>query len=122
MHVRQVAQHAEDLDRAVGFYERLLGQPVTARFEPPGLAFFALGDVRLLLDRSVATSMIYFDGPDVEAAVVRLRDEGYEVTSEPHAIFHHDDDALGVAGTEEWMAFVRDTEGNEVGLISARRS
>jgi methylmalonyl-CoA/ethylmalonyl-CoA epimerase len=33
-------------------------------------------------------------------------------------IFRHDDDTLGPAGTDEWMAFVRDSEANLVGLVS----
>jgi methylmalonyl-CoA/ethylmalonyl-CoA epimerase len=35
-------------------------------------------------------------------------------------IFGHEDDTLGPAGTDEWMAFVRDTEGNLVGLVEQR--
>ena len=38
--------------------------------------------------------------------------------AEPHVIFTHDDDALGPAGTEERMAFVRDSEGNTLGLVT----
>ena len=34
------------------------------------------------------------------------------------SIFRHADDNLGPAGMEEWMAFVKDSEGNTVGLIS----
>jgi methylmalonyl-CoA/ethylmalonyl-CoA epimerase len=36
-------------------------------------------------------------------------------------IFHHDDDALGPAGHDEWQAFIRDSEGNLVGLVSFQR-
>ena len=43
------------------------------------------------------------------------------VESEPHVIFGHDDDTLGPVGTDEWMAFVTDTEGNHVGLVEHRR-
>lgn len=50
MILHQVAQHVDDLDRAVDFYSRLLGSPPTGVFDPPGLAFFRLGDTRLLLD------------------------------------------------------------------------
>jgi methylmalonyl-CoA/ethylmalonyl-CoA epimerase len=32
-------------------------------------------------------------------------------------IFRHEDDALGPAGTDEWHAFVRDSEDNLVGLV-----
>ena len=50
MKLIQVAQHVDDLDRAVAFYEQLLGYPALARFDPPGLAFFDLDGTRLLLD------------------------------------------------------------------------
>jgi methylmalonyl-CoA/ethylmalonyl-CoA epimerase len=120
MRIRQVAQRAEDLDRAVDFYARLLHQEVTAKFDPPGLAFFVLDGVRLLLDGAVPPATIYFEVPDVAAEVDRLRADGVEVTSEPHTIFRHAGEGLGPDGTEEQMAFVRDSEGNTVGLISTR--
>ena len=50
--------------------------------------------------------------------VEELRAEGIQITGEPHVIFQHVDDALGPAGTDEWMAFVEDSEGNTVGLVS----
>ncbi len=50
MELVQVAQHVDDLDRAVAFYEDLLGQKVAAQFDPPGIAFFLLDGTRLLLD------------------------------------------------------------------------
>jgi hypothetical protein len=51
MNIVQVAQHAEDLGRAAEFYTRLTGSGPTGRFEPPGLLFFDLGGVRLLLEQ-----------------------------------------------------------------------
>ncbi len=33
-------------------------------------------------------------------------------------IFAHEDDTIGPAGHEEWQAFIRDSEGNTVGLIA----
>ena len=36
-------------------------------------------------------------------------------------IFTHQDDALGPAGTDEWHLFIRDSEGNLVGLVSQER-
>ena len=35
----QIAQHAEDLDRAARFYTELLGSGPVARYDPPGLLF-----------------------------------------------------------------------------------
>jgi methylmalonyl-CoA/ethylmalonyl-CoA epimerase len=115
----QVAQRAEDLDRASAFYERLLGAPPLARFDPPGLLFFDLGGgTRLLLEQGATSALLYLEVPDVRGRVEELREDGVVVESEPHVIFSHDDDTLGPAGTDEWMAFVRDSEGNLVGLVS----
>ena len=120
MNLVQIAQHADDLERAAAFYTDLLGSPPTATYDPPGLLFFDLGGVRLLLDRGAPSALHYLAVDDVDATVGRLRDAGVAVESEPHVIFGHDDDTLGPAGTDEWMAFVRDSEGNLVGLVEHR--
>jgi methylmalonyl-CoA/ethylmalonyl-CoA epimerase len=54
--------------------------------------------------------------------VSRLRAAGVSVEGEPRVIFTHEDDTLGPAGTDEWMGFVRDSEGNLVGLVERRPS
>jgi len=115
----QIAQHAEDLDRAARFYTALLGAGPVATY-PPGLVFFDLGGVRLLLDRGAPSALHYYPVPDIDAAVERLHSGGAEVDSAPHVIFTHEDATLGPADTDEWMAFVRDTEGNLVGLVEQR--
>ena len=120
MQLVQIAQRAEDLDRASAFYADLLGAAPTARFDPPGLVFFDLDGVRLLLDRVAPSALHYLAVDDVEATVERLRAAGVAVESEPHMIFGHDDDTLGPAGSDEWQAFVRDSEGNLVGLVEQR--
>ena len=116
----QVAQRATDLDRAAAFYTHLVGAPPTARFDPPGLVFFDLDGVRLLLDENAPSALIYLRVDDLDATVARLRASGVPVESEPHVIFRHEDDTLGPAGTDEWQAFERDSEGNLVGLVSHR--
>ena len=120
--VFQVAQHADDLDRARDFYSRLLGAEPAGFFDPPGLLFFRAGSVRLLLEQAASSALVYFRVDDVEATVESLRADGVEIVSEPHLIFTHDDDRLGPAGTAEYMAFIRDSEGNTVGLLSHRPS
>ena len=120
MKLVQIAQRAEDLDRASAFYADLLGAAPTARFDPPGLVFFDLDGVRLLLDRVAPSAVHYLAVDDLEATVERLRGAGVAVEGEPHMIFGHDDDTLGPAGTDEWQAFVRDTEGNLEGLVEQR--
>ena len=113
----QVALHATDLDRAAAFYSQLLGAEPTGRFDPPGLLFFDLDGTRLLLDANAPASMLYLEVADVRRTVETMRSRT-EVVTEPHEIFTHEDDALGPAGTTEWQAFVTDSEGNTVGLVS----
>jgi methylmalonyl-CoA/ethylmalonyl-CoA epimerase len=55
---------------------------------------------------------------DVGSTVRTLQDSGVEIVAAPHVIFHHADGKLGPAGTDEWMAFIKDSEGNTVGLVS----
>lgn len=116
--VFQVAQRAEDLERARAFYTKLLGSGPAGSFDPPGLLFFRAGAVRLLLDRNAPSALLYLRVDDVVATVEALRADGVEIIGEPHVIFRHTDDALGPAGTTERMAFLRDSEGNTVGLLS----
>ena len=120
MRLVQVAQRAEDLQRASAFYADLLGTPPTASFDPPGLVFFDLDGVRLLLERGAPSALIYLTVPDIDETVNRLRDSGIHIETEPHIIFVHDDDTLGPAGAQEWQAFIRDSEGNLVGLVEHR--
>lgn len=116
----QVAQRAVDLARASAFYSDLLGIAPAATYDPPGLVFFDLDGVRLLLDRGAPSAYLYLAVDDIQARIERLRSAGVEVVSEPHVIFAHEDDTLGPAGTEEWQAFVRDSEGNTVALVEQR--
>jgi len=118
MRVIQIAQRAVDLERATAFYSELLGAPPLARFDPPGLVFFDVGGVRLLLERGAPSTLIYLEQPDLHAALSRFEKAGVKVVARPQLIFTHPDATLGPAGTEEWMAFIEDSEGNTVGLVS----
>jgi catechol 2,3-dioxygenase-like lactoylglutathione lyase family enzyme len=120
MRLVQVALHAEDLDRAADFYTVLTQSPPIARFDDAGLLFFDLDGVRLLLDRNAPASLLYLHVDNVHDALDRL-DGLVEVVSNPHVIFTHEDDTLGPAGHEEWQAFIRDSEGNTVGLVAFPR-
>ena len=118
MELHQVAQHADNLDRAVAFYSDVLGCEFITRIDPPGLAFLRLGSVRLLLDRAAPSALIYLRVGDVRTTAESLRAAGVPIDTEPHLINTDTDGIFGEAGFQEWMAFVRDTEGNLVGLAS----
>jgi methylmalonyl-CoA/ethylmalonyl-CoA epimerase len=120
MRLVQVAQRAEDLDRAADFYTVLLEAGPVARFDDAGLVFFDLDGVRLMLARTSPSSLIYLQVHNIHEAMERL-DGVADVVARPHVIFTHEHDGLGPAGHEEWHAFIRDTEGNLVGLVSFPR-
>lgn len=120
MRLVQIAQHATDLDRAAEFYSVLLQARPKARFDPLGLLFFDLDGVRLLLDSEAPSSLIYLYVHNVHETLERL-DGIAEVVAHPHVIFTHENDALGPAGHDEWHAFIKDSEGNTVGLIAFQR-
>ena len=118
--VHQIAQHADDLDRAVAFYRDTLGLPLIARFDPPGLAFFDLGNTRLLLEGSAASVVVYFEVDDIDASHRSLQSAGVEFVAEPHRVHRDDAGDFGPIGGEEWMAFFRDSEQNLVALVERR--
>lgn len=114
----QVAQHVEDLDRAVAFYRDVLGLPLLTRFDPPGLAFFDLGPTRLLLEANAPSSLLYLRIDDLGSTIESLRSAGVTIESEPHVIHVDEDGLFGPVGLVEEMAFIRDSENNLVGLMA----
>lgn len=111
--IMQVLVPVTDLDRAVDFYERVLGLPLLFRY--PGNAFFDADGVRLYLGqptepgfKGVAT--IYFRVEDVHGALERLEARGAPVRERPE-IAHRD------ADYDLWLAFVTDPDGNNIGLM-----
>lgn len=118
--LRQVALRAADLDRAVAFYRDVLGLPFVARFDPPGLAFFDLDGVRLLLEAGAPPSLLYLDVDDIAAAHAALGEAGVTLVDQPHVIFRDDEGRFGAPGTEVWQAAFEDSEDNLVVLEEDR--
>jgi methylmalonyl-CoA/ethylmalonyl-CoA epimerase len=113
--LRQVAIVVHDLPRAVAWYRDVLGLPLL--FEaPPGLAFFDCGGVRLMLTRTepgspTENSVLYYAVADLPAAHAALVAKGTTSLRDPHLVAAMPDHDL-------FMAFVRDSEGTMVGLMS----
>jgi len=120
MKIRQVALGCKELTRAQDFYTRLLGVEPTAVFNPPGFCFFDLEGTRLLIEVGGPASLIYIEVPDVKAAVSDLRGRGFKITNEPHIVFPDPNGVFDHPGNE-WLAFIEDSEGNPVGLMSRER-
>ncbi len=113
----QVAQHADDLDRATAFYRDVLGLRHIATYRPPELAFFDLDGVRLLIEKGAPSAVLYLATDDLEADVARLRAHDVAIVQEPHLVFT-DDGTFGTRDKEIRMAAFRDSEGNLLCLMT----
>jgi methylmalonyl-CoA/ethylmalonyl-CoA epimerase len=119
--LKQVAQHVDEMNRAVAFYRDVLGLRLVARFDPPGLAFFDLGSTRLLLEAGAPSAILYLGVADVVVATDELRLAGVAIESEPHVIYVDEEGRFGPPGEGEEMSFFRDSEGNLLALAGRRR-
>ncbi len=114
--IGQIALTVSDLDRAVAYYRDVLGMRLL--LEAPGMAFFACGEVRLMLgtaggkaDGDAPSTIIYYRVADIEAAFEALRARGAEVEQEPGLTHRSEEHEL-------WLAFLRDPDGHVLALMS----
>jgi DNA-binding CsgD family transcriptional regulator/predicted enzyme related to lactoylglutathione lyase len=116
--IGQISRSVTDIGQSQAWYSEVLG--MTHLFSFGKLAFFDCGGTRLMLTAEAAAapeSILYLRVADIAAAYEDLRSRGVEFVSAPHLVHRHAD------GTEEWMAFFRDTEGRTLAIMSqqARR-
>jgi catechol 2,3-dioxygenase-like lactoylglutathione lyase family enzyme len=117
--IGQICVIVHDLTRAVGFYRDTLGMKLL--FEVPGMAFFDCGGIRLMLappekpEHDHPGSIIYYKVEEIQATHAALAGRGVEFLTEPHLIAKLPDHDL-------WMAFLRDSEGNTLALMSEVRA
>ncbi len=117
--IGQVSLSIRDVARAERFYGSTLGLPHVFTFGD--LAFFDAGGTRLYLHRKDEEewrpgSVLYFVVDDIADAQESLAAAGVHFAGAPHRIHTHDD------GTEEWMTFFEDGEGNTLALMSSVRA
>jgi catechol 2,3-dioxygenase-like lactoylglutathione lyase family enzyme len=118
--IQQIALFSGDIDHSVEFFRDRLGARFIAKFDPPGLAFFDVGGVRLMLEKNAPKGTVYLRVEDIHAAYKELTGKGVEFIDEPHLIHRDAEGLFGPAGEEEWMAFFNDPSGNLL-AVAARR-
>ncbi len=118
--IGQIAVSVADVTASTAFYRDVLG----LRFlfsAGPNLAFLEAGGVRLMLTTSQGhgeagkNSVLYFRTGDLAAAYGAVVARGARAERPPALTARMPDHEL-------WMAFVRDTDGNLVGLMSEVRA
>ena len=114
----QIAMPVDDVARATAFYRDMLGMKFL--FDAPGMAFFDLSGVRLMLSapekpefRALA-SILYYAVDDIEAKCATLEKANVAFEAKPHAVHKTPE-------MELWMAFLRDSEGNLLALMCEKK-
>ncbi|CAN7523803.1 VOC family protein [Pseudoxanthomonas sp. LjRoot143] len=117
--IRQIAITVGDVDTALAFYRDVLG--LAFLFQPaPTLAFLSAGDVRLMLTTPQgagavgANSILYFSVDDIVATQAALVARGATEERPPQL-------AARMPDHELWTGFLRDPDGNLVGLMEEKR-
>lgn len=112
--IGQISLTVRDLKRAKDFYQKTLGMQFL--FEAGTMAFFQCGTVRLMIGLGeeaavIGGTILYFKVRDIERAHRVLEGQSVEFVQPPHLIAR-------LPSHDLWMAFLRDTEGNTLGLMS----
>jgi predicted enzyme related to lactoylglutathione lyase len=115
----QIALTVSNVAAAKKFYHQVLG--LKFLFDAgPNLTFLAAGDIRLMLTSEGGAnavgkgSALYFRTPSAQETYTAVLERGAKSEHAPKLIAKMPDHEL-------WMAFVRDPDGNLVGLMEERR-
>jgi catechol 2,3-dioxygenase-like lactoylglutathione lyase family enzyme len=117
--IGQIAITVSDVAKATAFYRDVIG--LRHLFDAgPELAFLAAGPVRVMLSTPQghgapgANSVLYFKVGNVEAAHAAMLAKGARNERAPQLTARLPDHEL-------WIGFLRDPDGNLVGLMEERR-
>jgi predicted enzyme related to lactoylglutathione lyase len=117
--IRQIAITVSDVSVALPFYRDVLG--LTFLFSPsPNLAFLDAGGVRIMLTTPQGAgtvghnSILYFKVTGIVAVHSAIIGRGAANERDPQL-------AAKLPDHELWIAFVRDPDGNLVGLMEEKR-
>lgn len=117
--IGQIAVVVNDVAKAKAFYVGVLGLELL--FDAgPELSFLRAGPTRLMLTRPQghgtpgANSVLYFQVQDIEAVHARCIERGAISERLPQLTARMPDHEL-------WIGFLRDPDGNLVGLMEERR-
>ena len=117
--IRQIAITVSDVEAALKFYRDVLGLPLLFA-AGPNLAFLDAGGIRLMLTTPQGAgepgknSILYFTVTDIETTYLALVTGGAAGERAPQLEAKMPDHDL-------WTGFLRDPDGNLVGLMEEKR-
>ncbi len=116
--ILQIAITVKETDRATAFYRDALGLPLL--MTAPNMAFFNCGGVRLYLsggqgpEHAGSSSFIYFRTADIDKFLADAKSKNISIHQEPQIIARMPDHDL-------WLMWIKDSEGNLLGIMEERR-
>lgn len=117
--IRQIAITVSDVEKAVSFYHGVLGLELLFR-AGPNLAFLDAGGVRIMLSTPQgagtigANSILYFSVNEIVSVHATLVNLGAVADRPPALVAKMPDHDL-------WIGFLRDPDGNLIGLMEEKR-
>jgi methylmalonyl-CoA/ethylmalonyl-CoA epimerase len=117
--ILQIALTVKEIERATAFYRDVLGLKLL--MVAPNMAFFDCGGVRLYFsigqgsDHSSSGSFIYFKTLDINALLADAKTKNVLIHQEPQIIARMPDHDL-------WLMWIKDSEGNLLGIMEERRT
>jgi|SRR5271168_1138430 len=115
--IGQIALTVRDLARAKDFYQNTLGMKFL--FDAGTMAFFQCGAIRLAIGLSeepvpIGGTILYFRVADIQKVHAALSEKSVVFVQAPHLVARMPDHEL-------WIGFLKDPEGNTLGLMSEVR-
>jgi catechol 2,3-dioxygenase-like lactoylglutathione lyase family enzyme len=116
--ILQVAITVKEIDRATAFYRDVLGLPIL--MTAPNMAFFNCGGVRLYLSTGEGSqhtggnSFLYFKTLGIAGFLADAETKNVSIHQEPQVIARMPDHDL-------WLMWIKDSEGNLLGIMEERR-
>lgn len=115
-HIAQIGILVKDLEAATAFYRDKLG--LKHLFSAPGMAFFDVGGIRLMLGQATAeypaATFLYYKVDDIDSAAAALKARGVIQVEAPEL-------AHRAPGMELWLAQFKDMDGNVVFLMCEKK-
>lgn len=116
--ILQIAIPVQDVARATAFYRDAL--ELKFLMSGPNMAFFDCGGVRLYLaggegvGHAGASPFVYFRTADMVQQLAALKERKVSIHREPEIIARMPDHDL-------WLMWIRDSEGNLLGILEERK-
>lgn len=117
--IRQIAVTVSNVEEALAYYSGVLGLRVLFT-AGPNLAFLDADGVRIMLSTPQGSgavgqnSILYFLVKDIESAYTSILERGGIAERTPQL-------AAKMPEHELWTGFLRDTDGNLIGLMEEKR-